>query len=706
MNNKPVIKERYRSELDGLRALAVVAVIINHFNKNILESGYLGVDIFFVISGYVITSSIINKGFSGFKFFVSSFYTRRIKRLLPALMFYILPISLFIWILDPMPKESFRTGITSMFGISNLYLFSNSVDYFANSTELNPFTHTWSLSVEEQFYLIFPIIFWLCNFKSKESKVKKNLLIILFPISILSLLAFIVTYNLNQPAAYFLMPLRFWEIAFGSISYLIFIQKNSLSDNLKKINPNVIIFLIFIIFFSPLSLAVFSTVLIVFLTCILIFCLTDGTFISKLFKRKEILFIGKRSYSLYLWHWGVLSLSKWTIGITWWTVPIQIILILLLSIISYSYVENPLRHKQFNNGKIQFLNFFGAPFFLLIILLLNMDLYLTKYIHKARIFFTRDKNIFVNEINPNNNLPKIDEIKNTTVNNTNCRNPYDMQLSFQKCITKNKKANNLIAMFGDSMNGSLLKLGESFYNSGKFNIMNIHYQAQIFPIIKYSTKENKSISFVNKSEIFGQKKYFEYAIKELEKERYSNKIILITNDFNFYFHGRRTNRINLTFYDQENNIISKNDALEKWLATLKDFVEEMNNKKIKVVVIGSMPSFPEASTYTCFYRSILNNYVPLNMRDCIDDVNLRRQKIGEVSINKDIISIGFKKITNLYDNFLYFDPTDILCKDKSACKVYDGEKLISTDGAHFSNNAASELYFELNKQLIKKKFLN
>ena len=184
-------KDIYRDELDGLRAFAVIAVIINHFNKNILESGYLGVDIFFVISGYVITSSLINKRFDKFKIFISSFYIRRIKRLLPALMFYVLPISLLIWILDPAAKESLRTGITSMFGISNLYLFSNAVDYFANSTELNPFTHTWSLSVEEQFYLIFPIIFWLSSFKSNKSKVKRNLLLILLPISTISLIAFI-----------------------------------------------------------------------------------------------------------------------------------------------------------------------------------------------------------------------------------------------------------------------------------------------------------------------------------------------------------------------------------------------------------------------------------------------------------------------------------------------------------------------------------
>lgn len=698
-------KEIYRDELDGLRAFAVIAVIINHFNKNILESGYLGVDIFFVISGYVITSSLINKRFDKFKNFISSFYIRRIKRLLPALMFYVLPISLLIWILDPIAKESLRTGITSMFGISNLYLFSNAVDYFANSTELNPFTHTWSLSVEEQFYLIFPIIFWLSSFKSNKSKVKRNLLLILLPISTISLIAFIGIYNLNQPAAYFLMPLRFWEIALGSISYLIFTQKNSLSENLKRINPNIIILIIFSIYFLPLSYAIFSTVSIVFLTFILIFCLRDGSYISNLFKRKEILFIGKRSYSLYLWHWGVLSLSKWTIGISLWTIPFQILLIFLLSIISYSYIEHPLRNKQFKNGGIQLIKYFAFPFLLLLILILNMDLFFTKYLHKLRINLTRDKNIFVNEINPDKIFPNIDEIKNTSVNNINCKSPYVMQKAFKECITTNKEAKNLIAMFGDSMNGSLFKLGESFYKTGEFNIMNIYYEAQIFPTIKYSSKEDDSILVVNKSELFGQKKYFQYAIQVLEEQRYLNKIILITNDFNFYFHGRRTNRINLVFYDQENNIITSKDALIIWLDKLKNFVDKMKSKNIKVVVMGSMPSYPEASTYNCFYKSLLSDYFPININDCVDDVTLRRKKINGVNLTKDILSIGLKEISDLYDNFLYFDPTDVLCIDKSECKVYDGQKLISTDGVHFSKNAASDLYFQLKKEFIKNKFL-
>ena len=124
MSIKSSINDSYRNDLDGLRALAVVAVVINHFNKNILESGYLGVDIFFVISGYVITSSLDNKKFEGFMLFVSSFYKRRIKRLLPALIFYVFPVSLLIWLLDPSAKASLLTGISSIFGVSKfLFIF-------------------------------------------------------------------------------------------------------------------------------------------------------------------------------------------------------------------------------------------------------------------------------------------------------------------------------------------------------------------------------------------------------------------------------------------------------------------------------------------------------------------------------------------------------------------------------------------------------
>ena len=111
----------YRPEIDGIRAFAVIAVIINHFNKDILPGGYLGVDIFFVISGYVITSSLFGRSSKNFKDFISGFYERRIKRLVPSLSVYVLITSITICFFNPIPMLSLRTGLTSLFGILNSF---------------------------------------------------------------------------------------------------------------------------------------------------------------------------------------------------------------------------------------------------------------------------------------------------------------------------------------------------------------------------------------------------------------------------------------------------------------------------------------------------------------------------------------------------------------------------------------------------------
>ena len=116
------VKSRYRPEIDGLRAFAVIAVIINHFNKEILPNGYLGVDIFFVISGFVITSSLHKRPSKNFKDFISGFYERRIKRLVPALSVFVLIMSIAICLFNPNPKLILGTGLTSLFGLSNLFL--------------------------------------------------------------------------------------------------------------------------------------------------------------------------------------------------------------------------------------------------------------------------------------------------------------------------------------------------------------------------------------------------------------------------------------------------------------------------------------------------------------------------------------------------------------------------------------------------------
>ena len=340
----------YRPEIDGLRALAVIAVIINHFNKDILPSGYLGVDIFFVISGYVITSSLAGRLSKDLGSFLMSFYVRRIKRLLPALILFVVVNSFLISLFNPNPEVSLKTGIASLFGFSNLYLWKQSTDYFAAATELNVFTHTWSLGVEEQFYMVFPLVIWFTGFNRLAKKGSRNLSVIMGALSVASLMSFVYLYHTNQPAAYFLMPTRLWELGTGC---LIFLGLNH-SDKIRfirflEIIPSFIIAVaILIVLFMPLQFAISATIAVVVLTAILIAGIRSRTAMYELFTNKHVVYIGLISYSLYLWHWSILSISRWTIGISWWTVPIQLTLMMLFCIVSYKYLETPLRRSTWS----------------------------------------------------------------------------------------------------------------------------------------------------------------------------------------------------------------------------------------------------------------------------------------------------------------------------------------------------------------------
>lgn len=339
-------KTSYRPEIDGLRALAVIAVIINHFNRDALPSGYLGVDIFFVISGFVITSSLASRPSKGFGDFLISFYTRRVKRLVPALLLFVIPASILICLFNPIPDTSLKTGFTSLFGLANLWLYKINTGYASPSAELNIFTHTWSLGVEEQFYFLFPFLVWFTGFSRSTSRGSRNLLIIMVALFVASLSLFIYLYGTNEPAAYYLMPSRLWEAGTGCLLFLSLQHSKKFVRILRLLSPLVITVALVVVLFVPPQFPVLTTIGVVGLTAALIACLRPGTTAHKLFAQQRIVYIGLISYSIYLWHWGILVISRWTIGIHWWSVPVQLALILLLSAASYHYVERPLRYAD------------------------------------------------------------------------------------------------------------------------------------------------------------------------------------------------------------------------------------------------------------------------------------------------------------------------------------------------------------------------
>ena len=302
----------YLPQLDGLRAFAVLIVIINHFNKELLPSGFLGVDIFFLISGYVITSSLLNRSEKNFWEFISGFYFRRIKRIFPALLICILFTSIIICFFNNNPEYELKTAFTALFGFSNIYLIKIATNYFSPNAEINPFMHTWSLGVEEQFYFLFPIIVWISGFGRNKKFSEKKLFISIIILSLFSLISFIYLYQKNQTFTYFFMPSRFWEIAFGCILFLA-VQKKYKFLSLFKSIPNYITFLLICVTaFLPLNYFLFSVLATIILTSVLIINFKSETLLYKIFTNKKVVFIGLISYSLYLWHWPVISISKIT----------------------------------------------------------------------------------------------------------------------------------------------------------------------------------------------------------------------------------------------------------------------------------------------------------------------------------------------------------------------------------------------------------
>jgi peptidoglycan/LPS O-acetylase OafA/YrhL len=344
----------YRPEIDGLRALAVIAVIVNHFNRELLPGGHLGVDVFFVISGYVITASLgrqNSQNSSSISEFITSFYARRIKRLMPALLVSGLVSAFLICLINPKPELDIKTGIFSLFGASNLWLYGQSTNYFDKPADLNIFTQTWSLGVEEQFYFIFPLLAWLSGYSRYLKHGKRNLAIVVIILFIASLIFNIYLNRFSQPAAFYLMPSRFWELAAGCLSLLAITQWPQLREKLKWVLPSLVVILIMVIL--HLVVKTKESIGIVALTSLLLIRLQPSDFTYKILCTNILQWLGKISYSLYLWHWIILVFSRWTIGIHYWTIPLQVGLILATSSLSYHYIENPFRHSSWSSTNLQ-----------------------------------------------------------------------------------------------------------------------------------------------------------------------------------------------------------------------------------------------------------------------------------------------------------------------------------------------------------------
>ena len=362
-------KSKYLPSIDSLRALAVLAVIIYHVDVNYLPGGFLGVDLFFVLSGYLISSLIIKEYRKTGSLNLYNFYIRRARRLLPA-VYFMITVGLVVMVLfnEVLLRKSHLDAIFGYIYSSNWWYIFHKLDYFDSFGAQSPFKHLWSLAIEEQFYMIFPLLFLLVNRKKKLKdgtyKLNKNFLYVVLGLILASLIAHILLFDINNISRiYFGTDTRAFSLLVGVVGAILYPMERLHA----KVTPqqNMIYSVV-----SLVSIATLITVMIYtseyntllyrggfLLVAILglIVIISSGkqhTLMSRLLSFKPVVFIGKISYSLYLWHFPVLVLTTPVSEIgnpNIIFVILRVVLTFVLATASYVFVETPIRKLGFKN---------------------------------------------------------------------------------------------------------------------------------------------------------------------------------------------------------------------------------------------------------------------------------------------------------------------------------------------------------------------
>lgn len=336
---------QYRAEIDGLRSIAVVPVILYHAGFTLFSGGFVGVDIFFVISGYLITTILI-EAFEDANFSIAKFYEQRARRLLPA--FFVILLFCFvgswIWMIPSQSEELSRSMIATLLFVANIY-FWQQTDYFAPDSDLNPLLHMWSLSVEEQFYLIFPILLLiLWKYGSPRTAV-----IIIAAITLASLGLSEFAWRTMPVANFYLLPTRAWELGLGALC-AIWLRGRTQTGSELGAGTGIIMILVAILYYDATTPFPSAYALLPVLgTCCIILFASGSTLVGRFLSLRGAVGIGLISYSAYLWHQPLLAFARVrdaSDAPSYWVMGTLVLLSFALAAMTWAWVEQPFRHRE------------------------------------------------------------------------------------------------------------------------------------------------------------------------------------------------------------------------------------------------------------------------------------------------------------------------------------------------------------------------
>jgi peptidoglycan/LPS O-acetylase OafA/YrhL len=653
-NQNKIAQSKYRPDIDGLRAIAVLAVVAYHAFPVWVKGGFIGVDIFFVISGFLI-STMIFENLDGESFSLFEFYVRRIKRIFPALIFVLVTCFSFGWfalLADEFQQLGKHIVASAMF-VSNIVLWSEA-GYFDNSSETKPLLHLWSLGIEEQFYIIWPLLLWF-SWKRK-----------FIPLAITTLMA-IISFALNiqgvsqdAVATFYLPQTRFWELLSGSLlAWFNLFKKEIFFKSINKIN-SLSRFKIYkvdagvmsnVFSFVGLSLLAYGFLqinkelnfpgiwaLIPVLGAVIVIAAGPEAWVNhKILSNGVLVWFGLISFPLYLWHWPILSFAHILVGdVPTWLVRVGVIICsILLAWGTYNYIEIPIRYKNNNNSAI-----------VLLVLLMIFVGGIGFYINKKEGMVVRYK--------PTINDYSIRAAKIVGDGVIDCS---EIVRSTKSAYCAKTSQNPYVGLFGDS-HARHLFYGFAQIDNSPFNRLIYIGASACQPTLNVEHREGCDNNLLTAIDVIQTTPSIEY---------------VVLSSWNFYIESADADL--------------RMKMIEGYRKTI-NLIKKANKKIVFVIDTPSLKSNPEICVEPPLPVRAVFKRMPYFCNGAAE-----ADMVSHVEYNKAIQSLRAE-----HPDIFFYDPYNIFCSD-GKCKVFDGLKILYQDDHHLSIYGSKYLVNSLVKDL-------